>query len=86
MPPELVPVPIELAAKLVTSATVLSFSYASISLRHLYGAPVIHVLDQALIDELVLPSKRAWMSESNRQYLEILGKLPTWDGRSPLLA
>ena len=86
MAPELAPVPIELAAKLVTSATVLSFSYTSISLRHVYGAPVIHVLDQALIDELVLPSKRAWMSESNRQYLEILGKLATWDGRSPLLA
>lgn len=82
--PELVAIPIEIALTLVERATILSLSYTSISLRYLYGTPVIHVLDQRLIDELVLPAKRVWMTESNRQYVAILRGLETWDGTSAL--
>lgn len=85
-PQALVPIPIEIAFSLVERSTILSLSYASISLRYLYAKPVIHVLDQGLIDEWTLPGKRVWMSESNRQYLAILEALDGWDGSSPLLS
>ncbi|HBB52563.1 MAG TPA: hypothetical protein DCZ80_01505 [Legionellales bacterium] len=62
--------PIEWMINLLNHAQVISFSYASISLKYLYDIQVIHALTQEQIDLYFYTKAILWMSESNQMYLD----------------
>jgi hypothetical protein len=80
----LLSMPVELAHELLARCTVLSLSFATVSLRYLHGSTVIHALDDSLIESHILPAKKKWVKDGNDVYLRMAAKLATWDRKSPL--
>ena len=66
---ELAEVPIELLDAMVRERPVLSFSHSSVALAYFDLGEARHVLTEERIERYFPPFIRAWMIESNRQYL-----------------
>jgi Alpha-2,8-polysialyltransferase (POLYST) len=62
--------PIEWMSNLLKNAKVVSFSYASISLKYFYDIKVIHALNQELIHLYFYTKSILWVSVSNQMYLD----------------
>lgn len=72
--------PIELAGEILKNYSILSTSYATISLQYFYNISAIHALDDNLIERYFFPSKKEWVKHQNKIYTGVEKKLNTWDG------
>jgi hypothetical protein len=68
-------IPIECMELLIKQSTIISFSSASISLKYLYGIPVIHALSNEWIKAFFYEHSLDWMLESNELYLKTMKDL-----------
>lgn len=74
-------IPIEFMLHSIAQSTVISFSYASVSLRYLNkNIQVIHAMDDALINQFFSKATQKYMQMSNQLYIEQRNNLSSIDG------